>query len=148
MKKQSKAPAPKKSGEFTKEEKEAMRARAKELKAEANKAAGEGDLLAVLKGLPSKSRGMGERLHEIIKSAAPQLSPKTWYGMPAYANADGKVVIFFRPAEKFKERYITLGFNQEANLDEGSMWPIAYAITKLTPADEKMITALVKTATR
>ena len=96
--------------------------------------------------MPAPGRAMGERLHAIITASAPDLAPRTWYGMPAYANKDGKVVCFFRGADKFKERYMTLGFNQEANLDDGNMWPIAYALTELTAADEAKIGALVKKA--
>jgi len=96
--------------------------------------------------MPDPGRSRAERLHAVIKAAAPSLSPKTWYGMPAYANQDGKVVCFFRGAEKFKERYMTLGFNQEAKLDEGAMWPIAFALTGLTAAEEARIAELVKKA--
>ena len=135
---------------FTDEEKAAMMERAKELKAEARagakKADGEADLLAKVAEMPQPDRGIAERLHAIIKANAPSLSPKTWYGMPAYANKDGKVVCFFRDTHKFKERYITLGFNQEANLDDGVMWPIAFALKELTPAEEARIGALVKKA--
>ena len=111
----------------------------------ADKADGESAVLALIAAMPEPSRAMGERLHAIIKASAPVLSPKVWYGMPAYAK-DGKVVCFFRGAEKFKERYMTLGFNQEANLDEGHMWPIAFALTELTAAEEARIGALVKKA--
>ena len=110
----------------------------------ADKADGESAVLATIAAMPD--RAMGERLHEIIKASAPALSPKLWYGMPAYANKDGKVVCFFRSAQKFKERYMTLGFNQEANLDEGHMWPIAFALKELTAAEEARIGALVKKA--
>jgi uncharacterized protein YdhG (YjbR/CyaY superfamily) len=139
-------PRPDKNQGFTDAEKAAMRARAKELKAEARKADGESELLASIAAMPASSRAIGERLHAIIKSNAPALSPKTWYGMPAYANKDGKVVLFFRGAEKFSERYMTLGFNDSAKIDDGAMWPIAFALTKLTAADEKRIAALVKKA--
>ncbi len=135
---------------FSAEEKAAMRERAREVKAEAraskDKAAGEKDLLAKIAAMKGSDRAMGKRLHEIITASAPGLAPKTWYGMPAYANKDGKVVVFFRDAGKFKERYATLGFNPEANLDEGAMWPTSYALKELTPADEKKIAALVKKA--
>ena len=128
-----------------------MKERARELKAAARrgrgagKADGESDVLAKLAELPESDRVMGERLHAIIKASAPDLSPKLWYGMPAYAK-DGKVVCFFQSAQKFKTRYATLGFNDSANLDEGTMWPTAFALTKLTAADEKRIGALVKKA--
>ena len=139
-----------KTGEgFSAEERGAMKERAKELRAEAraekDKAAGEQAVLEKIAELPEPDRAMAKRLHAIIKENAPGLSPKTWYGMPAYAK-DGKVVCFFTPASKFKERYATLGFNGDANLDDGSMWPTAYALTKLTAADEKKIGALVKKA--
>jgi uncharacterized protein YdhG (YjbR/CyaY superfamily) len=133
----------KKSEGFSVEEKAAMRARAKELKAAAE---GEDAILAALKKMEPADRKIGERVHAIVKKAAPDLTPKTWYGMPAYANRDGKVVVFFRDAGKFKERYSMLGFNEAANLDDGSMWPIAFALPKLTAADEKRIGALVKQA--
>ena len=132
----------KKSQGFSAEEKAAMRARAKELKAAAE---GEDAILAALAKMSPEDRALGERIHEIVKDAAPELTPKTWYGMPAYAR-DGKVLVFFRNAEKFKERYAMLGFQDNANLDDGAMWPVAYAITKLTAADEKKIRALVKQA--
>jgi uncharacterized protein YdhG (YjbR/CyaY superfamily) len=131
---------------FTDEERLAMKERAQELKAEALKADGESALLAKIAEMQEPDRGMAKRLHAIIKASAPALSPKTWYGMPAYANKDGKVVVFFRNAEKFKERYATLGFNPEANLDEGAMWPIAFALKKLMPAEEARIGALVRKA--
>lgn len=111
----------------------------------AEKAAGETAVLALIAAMPEPSRAMGERLHAIIKVSAPDVSPKVWYGMPAYAK-DGKVVCFFRGAEKFKERYMTLGFSQEANLDEGRMWPTAFALTELTAAEEAKIETLVKKA--
>ena len=128
---------------FTAEEKAAMRARAKELKAAAQ---GEEAILAALKAMSPDDRAIGERIHAIVKRAAPDLTPKTWYGMPAYANNDGKVVCFFRNAGKFKERYAMFGFNDSANLDDGSMWPVAYALEKLTAADEAKIAKLVKKA--
>jgi uncharacterized protein YdhG (YjbR/CyaY superfamily) len=135
----------KKSKGFTAEEKAAMRARAKELKAEQTKADGEADVLARIAEMQGSDRAMAERLHAIIKATAPDLTPKTWYGMPAYAK-DGKVVCYFRNASKFKDRYATFGFNDAATLDDGAMWPTAYALTKLTAADEKHIAALVKKA--
>jgi len=138
------SPTQKKDG-FSAEEKAAMRARAKELKAALE---GEEAVKASLKEMAPADRAIGKRLHELVQAAAPELVPKTWYGMPAYANKDGKVVVFFRNAGKFKERYSMLGFNDSASLDDGSMWPIAYALTKLTPADEKKITALVKKAVK
>jgi uncharacterized protein YdhG (YjbR/CyaY superfamily) len=130
---------------FTDEERAAMKERAKELKAEAGKADGERALLAKLAEMPEPDRAMGERLHAIIKASAPDLTPKTWYGMPAYAK-DGKVVCFFQPAQKFKERYATFGFSDQANLDEGTMWPTSFALTELTAADEARIGELVKQA--
>jgi uncharacterized protein YdhG (YjbR/CyaY superfamily) len=111
----------------------------------ADKADGESAVLAAIAAMPGPDRAMGERLHAIIKASAPALSPKTWYGMPAYAK-DGKVVCFFRSGQKFKERYMTFGFNEEANLDEGDMWPIAFALKELTAAEEAKIGALVKKA--
>ncbi len=141
--------ATKKSKGFTAEEKAAMKERAKELKAEArakqDRAAGESDLLAKIAEMSEPDRAMAERLHAIIKASAPDLSPKTWYGMPAYAK-DGKVVCFFQSAQKFNARYATLGFNDSANLDEGAMWPTAFALKELTAAVEKRIEALVKKA--
>src|SRR5437667_12772055 len=130
---------------FTAEERAAMKERAKEAKAAAGKADGESDVLAKIAEMPEPDRVMAERLHAIIKASAPALSPRTWYGMPAYAK-DGKTVCFFQPAQKFKTRYATLGFNDAANLDHGAMWPIAYALTELTAADEARIGALVKKA--
>jgi len=136
---------------WTDEERAAMKERAKELKAEtrrgkrADKADGESDVLAKIAEMPEPDRAMAERLHALIKASAPALSPRTWYGMPAYAK-DGKVVCFFTPASKFKERYATFGFNAEANLDEGTMWPTAFALTELTADDEARIAALVKKA--
>ena len=144
--KKSKA-APKKDG-FSAEEKAAMKERAKELKAGKDKAAGEEALQEALAAMSPHDRAIGKRLDAIIKEAAPDLWPKTWYGMPAYATAgkDGKVVCFFRNAEKFKERYAMFGFNDTAKLDQGSMWPIAFAVKELTKADEAKIKALVKKA--
>ena len=137
------------SGGFTAEEKAAMKERVKEVKAEAranmDRAAGESDVLAKIAEMPEPDRGMATRIHAVIKASAPDLSPRTWYGMPAYAK-DGKVLCFFQSAEKFKSRYATFGFSDEANLDEGSMWPNAFALTRLTAADEARIGALVKKA--
>jgi hypothetical protein len=132
---------------FTAEERAAMKERAKEAKASAGKADGESDVLAKIAEMEEPDRGMAERLHALIKASAPDLAPKTWYGMPAYAK-DGDVVCFFQPAKKFKSRYATLGFSDKANLDEGAMWPTSYALTELTAADEKRIGALVKQAVR
>jgi uncharacterized protein YdhG (YjbR/CyaY superfamily) len=122
-----------------------MKERAQELKADKKKADGEADLLAKIDEMEGTDRAMAKRLHGIIKESAPTLAPKTWYGMPAYAK-DGKVVCFFQPAQKFKSRYATLGFNDDANLDEGTMWPTSYALTELTADDEARIGALVKKA--
>jgi uncharacterized protein YdhG (YjbR/CyaY superfamily) len=129
---------------FTAEEKAAMRARARELK---DKTDGESAVRAAIAEMSPQDRAMAKRLHEVVTATAPDLSPKTWYGMPAYAK-DGKVVCFFRNAGKFKERYAMFGFNDSARLDEGSMWPVAFALKKVTPADEKKIAALVKKAVR
>jgi uncharacterized protein YdhG (YjbR/CyaY superfamily) len=135
---------------FTAEERAAMKERAQELKAESraskNKAEGEKAVLAKIAEMPEPDRAMAKRLDEIIKASAPTLSPKTWYGMPAYANEDGKVVCYFTPASKFKERYATFGFNAEANLDQGDMWPTSFALKELTAADEAKIGKLVKKA--
>ena len=136
------SPTKKKSEGFSAEEKAAMRARAKELK---DAAVGESAIAAALKKMTPSDRKIGERIHAIVKDLAPELTPKTWYGMPAYAR-NGKVLVFFRDAAKFKERYAMLGFQDNANLDSGSMWPVAYALPKLTAADEKKIRALVKQA--
>jgi uncharacterized protein YdhG (YjbR/CyaY superfamily) len=136
----------KKSSGFSAEERAAMRERAKELKAEARKADGEKALLAKVEEMPQADRVMAERIHQIVKANAPHLSPKTWYGMPAYADKDGKVVIYFQDAAKFDSRYATFGFNDAANLDDGAMWPTSFALKKLTAADEKKIAALVKKA--
>jgi len=133
---------------FSAEERAAMRARAKELKAEANKADLEKAALEAIAAMPGQDRAMAKRIHEIVKASAPALSAKTWYGMPAYANEDGKIVCFFQSAHKFDSRYSSFGFNDTANLDEGNMWPIYFAIKKLTPAEEKKIAALVKKAVR
>ena len=141
----------KKSAGFSDEERAAMKERSKEFKAEAraskDRAAGEADVLAKIAEMPEPDRIMAERIHEIVKVSAPELSPKTWYGMPAYAK-DGKIVCFFQAADKFKARYATFGFDQEAHLDEGTMWPTSYALTELTAADEATIAALVKQAVR
>jgi uncharacterized protein YdhG (YjbR/CyaY superfamily) len=140
----------KKSGGFTAEERSAMKERAKELREEERVAkdreAGERAVLAKFAELPEPDRVMGERIHAVITASAPELAPKTWYGMPAYANKDGQVVCYFTPASKFKERYATFGFNAAANLDDGTMWPTSWALTKLTAADEKKLGALVKKA--
>ena len=136
---------------FSAEERAAMKERAQELKAaarrgpRAGKADGENDVLAKIAEMPEPDRAMATRLHAIVKASAPALSPRTWYGMPAYA-IDGKVVCFFQSAQKFKTRYATFGFSDKANLDEGSMWPTAFALKELTVAEEERITALVKTA--
>jgi hypothetical protein len=127
---------------FTAEEKAAMRARAKELK---EKEDGDAAVRAAIAGMSAQDRALAKRVDELIRAAAPDLTPKTWYGMPAYAK-DGKVVVFFKNAGKFKSRYSNLGFSDNANLDAGSMWPTEFALTKLTAADEKQITALVKKA--
>jgi uncharacterized protein YdhG (YjbR/CyaY superfamily) len=132
---------------FTAEERAAMRERAKELKAEAQKADGESAVLAAIAAMWGPDRVMGERLHALIRASAPALTPKTWYGMPAYAR-EGKVVCFFRCAQKFDERYATFGFSEEAKLDEGAMWPTSFALKELTAAEEARIGALVKRAAR
>ena len=137
------------SAGFSNEERAAMKERAKELKVEArankDKAEGESDVLAKIAEMPEPERTMATRLHEIIKASAPVLSPKTWYGMPAYAR-DGKIVCFFQSAQKFNTRYATLGFSDTANLDEGAMWPTTFALMELTAAEEARISALVKKA--
>jgi uncharacterized protein YdhG (YjbR/CyaY superfamily) len=141
----------KKSKGFTDEERAAMKERAQELKAEARRspradqADGESDVLAKIAAMPEPDRAMAKRLHAILKASAPALSPKTWYGMPAYAK-DGKVVCFFQSAQKFTSRYATFGFSDEANLDEGAMWPTAFALKELTATEEARIVALVKKA--
>jgi len=132
----------KKSSGFTAEERAAMRERAKEAKSRAN---GEEAVLEKIAEMPKDERAMAKRLHSLIKESAPELMPKTWYGMPAYAR-DGKVVVYFQNADKFKSRYSTLGFNDAASLDDGAMWPTSFALTELTAADEKKISALVKKA--
>src|SRR5918994_830010 len=135
----------KKSKGFTDEERAAMRERARELKAEARRADGESAVLAKIAEMPEPDRAMAERLHAIVKASAPALSPKTWYGMPAYAKG-GKVVCFFQGAQKFQSRYATLGFSDEAKLDEGAMWPTSFALKELTSTKEAKISALVKRA--
>jgi uncharacterized protein YdhG (YjbR/CyaY superfamily) len=136
----------KKSAGLTAEERAAMKERVQELKAEARKEDGEKTLLAKVAEMPPQDRAMAKRLHAIVTASAPALSPKTWYGMPAYANQDGKVVCYFQDAAKFKARYATFGFNDAANLDTGNMWPTSFALKKLTAAEEKKIGALVKKA--
>ncbi|HEU4857146.1 MAG TPA: DUF1801 domain-containing protein [Rhodanobacteraceae bacterium] len=131
---------------FTAEERAAMKARVRELKTAKRGADGEKDVLAAIAKTQDSERKLCEKLHKVIRDAAPQLLPRTWYGMPAYANADEKVVVFFKPASKFKDRYLTLGFNDAAKLDDGAMWPTSYALAELTPAEEKQIAALVKKA--
>ena len=130
---------------FTDEERAAMKNRVKEMKAAADKEEGESAVLARIAEMTEPDRAMGKRLHAVIKATAPALSPRTWYGMPAYAKGD-KVVCFFQPAQKFKTRYATFGFNDAAHLDEGTMWPVAFALTKLTAADEARVGAIVKKA--
>ena len=142
-KKATKKPA-KASNGFTDAERAAMKERVKELKA--GKADGEADVLAKIAAMSPPDRAMAERLHAIIRASAPALAPKTWYGMPAYANKDGKIVCFFQPAEKFKTRYATLGFNDSARLDDGALWPVTFALKELTAAEEAKIAALVKQA--
>jgi uncharacterized protein YdhG (YjbR/CyaY superfamily) len=141
------APAAKAPERFTAEERAAMRERARELTSTGKRGAadGERDLLAKIAELGEPDRAMAERIHEIVTANAPQLTPRTWYGQPAYAR-DGKVVCFFQPAAKFKTRYAMLGFSDEAALDDGSMWPVAYALTRLTKAEEAKIAALIKQA--
>ncbi len=143
----------KKSKGFADEERAAMKERAKELKEEARrerskkeKEESESEVLAKIAEMPEPERTMAARLHEIIKANAPDLSPKTWYGMPSYANRDGKIVCFFQSAQKFSTRYATLGFNDSANLDDGSLWPVAYALKELSATEEAKIIALVKKA--
>ncbi len=145
-KKTAKKNAQKSGKGFTAAERAAMKERAQELKAEARKEDGESALLAKIAEMPKPDRDLAERIHAVVKANAPDLMPKTWYGMPAYANADGKVVCFFQSADKFKSRYATFGFSDSANLDEGNLWPTGFALKKLTAADEKRIAALVKTA--
>jgi len=134
------------SGKFTDDERDAMKERARELKAaRGGEADGERDVLAKIAEMSETDRAMAERLHALIKASAPALSPRLWYGQPAYAR-DGKVVCFFQPAQKFKTRYATLGFSDSASLDDGAMWPVAFALTELTAADEARIGELVKKA--
>jgi hypothetical protein len=135
----------KKSETFSAEERSAIKERAKEQKAASTKAGAAADLLAKIADMAGPDRAMAERLHAVITTSAPDLAPKTWYGMPAYAKGD-KIICFFQPAAKFKTRYATLGFNDDAKLDDGTMWPVAYALTTLTAADEARIGALVKKA--
>ena len=136
--------ADKKLGGFSDEEQAAIRERAQELAAGGAK--GEGAVLVKITGMPEPDQAMAKRIHEIIKTSAPALSPRTWYGMPAYANKDGKVICFFQSAHRFKSRCATFGFNDAAHLDEGNMWPTAFALTELTGAEETKISALVKKA--
>jgi uncharacterized protein YdhG (YjbR/CyaY superfamily) len=142
--KAAKKPAAK-SGGFTAEERAAMKERARELKADKSRAAGEADLLAKIAEMPKADRVLAERIHAIVQATAPELVPRTWYGMPAYAK-DGKVLCFFKAAAKFDERYATFGFNDSANLDDGAMWPVVFGLKELTLADEKTIAKLVKRA--
>lgn len=138
---------------FTDEERAAMKERAAELKTETGRSArgkkkvdGESDLLAKIADMQEPDRTIATRIHEIVKASAPDLTSKTWYGMPAYANADGKIICFFQPAKKFNTRYATLGFNEDAHLDDGNVFPVAYAVKELTPREEAKIAALVKQA--
>jgi uncharacterized protein YdhG (YjbR/CyaY superfamily) len=136
------------SAGFSAGERAAMKERARELKAEKSRADGEKDLLAKIAAMKAPDRAMATRLHAIVKAVAPALAPKTWYGMPAYANQDGKIVCFFQSAQKFGTRYATFGFNESATLDDGALWPVAFALKALTAVEEKRIGALVKQATR
>ena len=136
----------KKDKGFSAEEKAAMKEHAKELKAQAEKADGENAVLEKIAEMEGPEKAMAARLHEIIKASAPDLAPKTWYGQPAYANKDGKIVCFFQPAQKFNTRYATLGFSDSAKLDDGALWPVAYALIELTPNVEAKIIELVKKA--
>jgi uncharacterized protein YdhG (YjbR/CyaY superfamily) len=140
----TKKPA-KASGGFSPEERAAMKERAREMKAASSAADGVRDLLASIAEMPEPDRSLAERVHAIVMASGPDLAPRTWYGMPAYAK-DGKVICFFQAASKFKVRYATFGFQPDAKIDDGSMWPVAYALTELTPADEERIAALVKKA--
>ena len=144
--KKSTSSGKKASSGFSAEEKAAMKERAKEMKASASKAEAEAAVLEKIAELPEPERNIAERLHTLIKTNAPSLSPKTWYGMPAYANDDGKIVCFYQSAQKFGTRYGTLGFNDSARLDEGDCWPVAYAVKELTPAVEAKLEAIVKKA--
>jgi uncharacterized protein YdhG (YjbR/CyaY superfamily) len=148
--KKARQPSAKSTKGFTEEEREAMRERSRELRAASRRPSartedGESDVLAKIAEMPEADRVMAERLHAIVKASAPELSPRTWYGMPAYAK-DGNVLCFFQSGQKFKSRYATLGFSDKAKLDEGAMWPTAFALTKLTGAEETRITALLKKA--
>ena len=149
--KATKSATSKKSERFSDEERDAIKERAKELKAEArsrtDKADGEAAVLAKIAEMPAPDRTIAGRIHAVVRASAPDLTPKLWYGMPAYAR-DGKIVCFFTAADKFKSRYATLGFNDDAHLDEGTMWPTSFALTKLTAADEARIGELVKKAVR
>jgi uncharacterized protein YdhG (YjbR/CyaY superfamily) len=144
----AKKPATKSTQKFTAEERAAMRERARELKAAQSKEEAERDVLEKIAEMNDSDRAIAERIHAIVKASAPSLSPRTWYGMPAYANEAGKIVCFFQNSAKFKTRYSTFGFNESANLDQGSMWPVAYALTELTSTEETKIAALVKKAVR
>jgi uncharacterized protein YdhG (YjbR/CyaY superfamily) len=137
----------KESKGFTAEERAAMKERARELKAAQGKADGERDVLAKIEEMPDSDRAMAERIHFLVKSSAPDLTPRTWYGMPAYANDDG-VVCFFQSADKFKARYATLGFSDNARLDQGAMWPTSFALTEMSAAEEKKIVQLIKKAVK
>jgi uncharacterized protein YdhG (YjbR/CyaY superfamily) len=138
----------KSSNGFTAEERAAMKERARELKAQARGAAGERDVLEKIAAMPPGDRALAKKVHALVTKTAPALTPRTWYGMPAYAAEDGKVVCFFTPASKFKQRYSTFGFNAVANLDEGDMWPTSFALKKLGAVEEKKLAALVKKAVR
>src|SRR5688500_2612918 len=142
----TKKPSQNPAKELTAEERAALKERLKEEKAEREGKAAESDVLAKIAEMPEPDRSMAKRIHEIVKASAPSLSPKTWYGMPAYANKDGKVVCFFTAASKFNSRYATFGFNDDANLDEGNMWPASFALKELTSAEEAKISKLVKKA--
>ena len=142
----TKKPAQKAAKGLTADERAALKERLKEEKAEREGKARESDVLEKIAEMPEPDRTMAKRIHEIVKASAPSLSPKTWYGMPAYANQDGKVVCFFTAASKFNSRYATFGFNDDANLDEGNMWPASFALKGLTAAEEKRIAELVKKA--
>jgi uncharacterized protein YdhG (YjbR/CyaY superfamily) len=143
---ESKSGSKKKNEGFSAEERAAMKERAKEQKAALSRAEAEADVLAKIAEMQERDRVMAERIHAIVKVHAPSLAPKTWYGMPAYATADGKIVCFFQSAQKFNTRYATLGFNESAALDDGDFWPVAYALMAMTPAVEERIATLVKQA--
>ena len=136
----------KKDKGFSADEKAAMKERAKEMKAEATKASAENDVIEKIAEMPEADRVMAQRIHEIMKANAPDLLPKTWYGQPAYANKEGKIICFFQSSHKFNTRYATLGFNEDAQLDDGNMWPTAYALKALNAAEEAKIVAIVKKA--